>query len=63
LAGRLSRKIDGRRKLEGDWKAWLEIRQAATVAGRDESGTGPLNLSILLSGGKETNRDAPSNGE
>ena len=23
----------------------------------------PLNLSISLSGGKETNRDAPSNGE
>jgi len=23
----------------------------------------PLNLSILLSGGKETNRDSPSNGE
>lgn len=23
----------------------------------------PLNLSILLSGGKETNRDFPSNGE
>jgi len=38
----LSRKIDGRRKLEGDWRAWLEDRQAATVAGRDESGTGKL---------------------
>jgi hypothetical protein len=23
----------------------------------------PLNLSILLSGGKETNKDSPSNGE
>jgi hypothetical protein len=42
LAGRLSRKVDGKRKLEGDWRAWLEVRQAATVAGRNESGTGRL---------------------
>ena len=31
---------------------------------RPEVGRGnPLNLSILLSGGKETNEDSPSNGE
>jgi hypothetical protein len=40
--GRLSPIIDGRRKLEDDWKAWLEDRQVATVAGRDESGTEEL---------------------
>jgi len=38
----LSRIIDGRRKLEDDWRAWLEDRQVATVAGRDESGTEEL---------------------
>jgi len=42
LAGRLSRKIDGRRKLKGDWRAWLEDRKAATVAGRDEGEAGML---------------------
>ena len=31
---------------------WPQIRQGY-----------PLNLSILLSGGKETNKDSPSNGE
>jgi hypothetical protein len=31
---------------------------------RSELGQGyPLNLSILISGGKETNKDSPSNGE
>jgi hypothetical protein len=29
----------------------------------DVEGDHPLNLSISLSGGRETNKDAPSNGE
>lgn len=41
-AGRLSGKIDGRRELEGDWDAWLENRQVATVTGWNEGGARKL---------------------
>ena len=40
------------------WKTWTLI-----LIGPPISQDYPLNLSILLSGGKETNQDSPSNGE
>ena len=51
------RRIDGRAFIEVKPKTdspfhWSQIRQEY-----------PLNLSILISGGKETNKDSPSNGE
>ncbi len=36
-----------------------KVIQLRPEIGRDD----PLNLSISLSGGKETNKDSPSNGE
>ena len=39
-----------------DWRVYISI-------GPDIRQDYPLNLSILLSGGKETNKDSPSNGE
>ena len=46
--------------------AWCACRQrdVPSIGNRPEVGRGyPLNLSILLSGGKETNQDSISNGE
>jgi hypothetical protein len=40
------------------------VRCTAILSERPDLGHGyPLNLSILLSGGKETNKDSLSNGE
>ena len=44
--------------------AWGEFQVSGSVTFRPQFGRGyPLNLSISLSGGKETNKDSPSNGE
>ena len=39
------------------------LRKAATISGPEVRRDYPLNLSISISGGKETNKDSPSNGE
>ena len=55
-------------------RSLLTARAAPTVESKDDAYSSftlrpqirrdyPLNLSILLSGGKETNKDSPSNGE
>lgn len=52
-------RIASRSTLEGDALPVDEQnRKAPSIKHED-----PLNLSILLSGGKETNEDSPSNGE
>lgn len=42
---------------------WIGFRTDSFLIGPDIRQEYPLNLSILISGGKETNKDSPSNGE
>ena len=41
----------------------VRLRSRGVSIGPDIRQDYPLNLSILISGGKETNKDSPSNGE
>ena len=51
-------------KVTTDWEIlYLPLFEACISIGPDIRQDYPLNLSILLSGGKETNKDFPSNGE
>ena len=45
------------------WECVVKLRLHFTSNGPDIRQDYPLNLSILISGGKETNKDSPSNGE
>ena len=40
-------------------RAWVAVFNLRSQLKRED----PLNLSILVRGGKETNKDSPSNGE
>ena len=45
------------------WKETAKDPQFNFLIGPQIKQDYPLNLSILISGGKETNKDSPSNGE
>jgi hypothetical protein len=46
------------------WEIYaVRLRSRSISIGPDIRQDYPLNLSILISGGKETNKDSPSNGE
>lgn len=55
--------LDGKRESTTNLGIELSVMGSSFTIGPDIRQDYPLNLSILISGGKETNKDSPSNGE